>query len=272
VTSSPANFDRLESRVRLTGTLQLVTALHLGAGKGVDGTDMPVLKDAEGFPFIPGASLKGVLRSTTESLLRALDQNRKGGLWACDPFVDDEAATDRACGVQSSGHKRADVDIGQHCAACRVFGSRVLASHVRISDALMPSEARQRRPPIELRDGVAIDRDRRVVHGGQKFDFEVVSPGATFALEVFVENPEPWALGLLMIGFDQISEGFSAVGGFTSRGLGRARLEWSEVRRCTAEQLLSGHGPETFCGDQMLAELTQWREALATKVKGSGRV
>jgi CRISPR/Cas system CSM-associated protein Csm3 (group 7 of RAMP superfamily) len=69
MTAHVADFHRLESRLRMTGSLITRTGLRIGAGDGeAVGVDLPVIKDAVGRPFIPGASLKGALRSTIEAL------------------------------------------------------------------------------------------------------------------------------------------------------------------------------------------------------------
>ena len=50
---SPADFHRLDSRLRLSGELIARTGLHIGSGAVEhDAMDMPVLRDAEGFPFV----------------------------------------------------------------------------------------------------------------------------------------------------------------------------------------------------------------------------
>ncbi len=263
--SSPADFHRLDSRLRLVGRLVTRTALHVGAaeGGGLNISDMPVLKDGRGLPFIPGASLKGVVRSTLEALVRAAE-NRDAGVWACDSL--DEK---RACGAHGSGQRDA-VDIDGHCAVCRLLGSRVLASHVRISDAMMRDDGG--RNPVELRDGVAIDRDLACVAGTKKYQFEVVAPGVVFDLEVFVENPRPWLMGLLMLGWDQIAEGYSAVGGFSSRGLGRLELHWDSGEQVTAASLLTGKAPTRWDMEVLGREQSGWREALARRQGGDERV
>jgi CRISPR/Cas system CSM-associated protein Csm3 (group 7 of RAMP superfamily) len=156
--------------------------------------------------------------------------------------------------------------VEDHCAACRLFGSRVVASHVRFCDALL--QDRSPGPiPIEVRDGVSIDRDLRRVHGSRKYDFEVVSPGTAFAAEIFVENFQPWLMGLLAMGFDQLAEGFTALGGFTSRGLGRVTFIWSSVAKTTARALLRGDPYTTVTGDAVAGELQAWRNALAGKLE-----
>jgi len=257
--TSPADFHCLDGRLRLQGTIVTRTALHIGAADGGDIAEMPVLKDGRGLPFIPGASLKGVLRSTLESLVRAVE-DRTCGLWACDSL--DEKT---ACGAHEQG-QRGKVDVAEHCAICRVLGSRIVSSHVRISDAMMVYDDGP--SPVELRDGVAIDRDLGVVSGAKKYQFEVVAPGTVFDLEVFVENPRPWLMGLISIGWDQIADGFTAVGGFTSRGLGRVGLEWKKGEMVTARSLLRGDGPTVWDLEELTQQRQQWREALSQRVGG----
>jgi CRISPR-associated RAMP protein (TIGR02581 family) len=264
MTARVADFHRLESRLRLQGSLVARTALRIGGGGGdLDGADLPVIKDAAGRPFIPGASLKGALRSTVEALLRGV-HGRDAGLWACDPLADEDGPfAVRSCGYHEHGQRSA-ADPETHCAACRLFGSHVVASHVRFCDALLQDRS-PIRIPVEVRDGVSIDRDLRRVHSGRKYDFEVVSPGTAFALEIFVENPQPWLMGLLAMGFDQLAEGFTALGGFTSRGLGRVTFTWSSIAKTTARELLGDQPFTTVTGDAVASELHGWRSALAAK-------
>lgn len=263
-----ANFHKLESRLRLTGRLITRTGLHIGAGSGglLGAVDLPVLRDSEGHPFIPGSSLKGALRSTTEAFVRAAADHIPG-LRACDPLHEPppgtdltDAATRRkyACGAHLSG-ERASVDPGEHCSVCRLFGSRVVASHVRFSDA---HPASGHLAPVELRDAVVLNRDLRAAQHGLKFDFEVVPPGVSFELEIFVENPESWSMGLLAIAFDQLADGFTAIGGYTSRGLGRVDVTWTQLVEITARELFEGERG-TVSEDEMLAQrLQEWRTAL----------
>lgn len=273
-----ADFFALKERLVLRGTLIAQTGLRIGSGGSneLDAVDLPVLRDGDGFPFIPGSSLKGALRSTLEALVRGADLPSTSGLWACDPML--EAASTQTnssggCGWHARG-ARQEVRTDQHCCICTLLGSRAVASHVRFSDLLLNEKAwrGRRRLPIELRDGVAIDRDLRTVHGGQKYDFEVVSPGARFALEVFVENPADWAMGLLVVGFDQVNEGFTAVGGFTSRGLGRVSIVWESLERVEARALLEGAPPERLKEAELKARLEHYRAALAKRVKEATHV
>src|SRR3954465_8561228 len=110
-----ADFHRLEQRLPLSGALVTRPALRIGSGGGgeLDAVDLPVLRDATGYPFIPGSSLKGPLRSTVEALLRGADHGRAAGLWACDPLIEKEGP-ERACGSHEQS-QRADVKVDNHC-------------------------------------------------------------------------------------------------------------------------------------------------------------
>lgn len=260
-------FERLQERLRLRGVIEAKSALRVGAGADdMGGTDLPVMRDARGLPMIPGSSLKGVLRSTLEGMLRGFSGN-PAVLWTCDPLAtEDREGARRACGHHAQG-ERSSVVIDDHCAVCRLFGSHVLASHVRIADALMSGDA-TRVPPVDRRDGVAIDRDFKVVAGAQKYDFEVVNPGTRFGLEVFVDNPEDWLMGLLVAGFDQLTEGFTGLGGFTSRGLGRVAIHWEDMVLSNAKTFFFGEEAASLGRAEVDDRLQKYRGALATCARG----
>lgn len=55
--------------VEVKGKIRLETGLHIGAGNDdihIGGIDNSVVKDKDGFPYIPGSSLKGKIRSLLE--------------------------------------------------------------------------------------------------------------------------------------------------------------------------------------------------------------
>jgi CRISPR-associated protein Csm3 len=61
---------KLTNILALTGTIELLSGLHIGSGDGglrIGGTDSPVVKNPHtNLPFIPGSSLKGKMRSLLE--------------------------------------------------------------------------------------------------------------------------------------------------------------------------------------------------------------
>jgi CRISPR-associated protein Csm3 len=69
-------------KLRLTSTLLVETGLHIGGGGGnldIGGLDKPVIRDPiTRYPYLPGSSIKGKLRSILERLLNK-PLNRTGG-------------------------------------------------------------------------------------------------------------------------------------------------------------------------------------------------
>ncbi len=214
---------------RVTGTIVLESALHVGTGRpGRAASDHGVLLDPDGRPVIPGSSLKGVLRSTAESLAGHL------GMKAC--FLAGEAGCatgntsrekDLRDRLEAAGPSEvASILAEAFCDVCLLFGSPLVASRVRLVDASTDWKGMP-----EVRDGVSLDRDSRTARPGLKFDFEVIPAGVSFAFELRATNLGRRERALLWAALREWSRGF-ALGGKVSRGLGAARLEdlsWREA-------------------------------------------
>jgi CRISPR-associated RAMP protein (TIGR02581 family) len=238
----PAFLDVFERRLRLEGRLTTLTALHIGAGGSGDplATDLPVVRDAAGEPYVPGSSLKGVMRSAAEALLRNFPRPRgddpRPRLWTCDvvghdPCVDDQ----RVKALRQKHLPNPPTQAGQRrvvetvweesCTVCRFFGSLALASRVRFPDLPLTGED----PAFELRNGVGIDRDKELAADQVLYDFEAVPPGTSFGLTIVADNYDDAEVGLLFYLFDELHRGNLALGGKTSRGLGQVRIEWQRI-------------------------------------------
>ncbi|MBX3274757.1 MAG: CRISPR-associated RAMP protein [Sandaracinaceae bacterium] len=249
-------FHVFRHRTRVRGVIECVSALRIGVGRSSDalGTDLPILRDARGVPVIPGASIKGVVRSQVEALLRAMNQS-----WAGDPFEQGGSDEERARAGEGSAAKKAKEvrdDIAKNAdEASRIFGRPNLASHVRFADAYpVPGQE----IAVEVRDGVAIDRDLGRVSGAKKYDFEVVAAGSRFTLELMMDGLEERQEGAVVAGLEMLNEGFARLGGFKSRGLGLVKLvdlEVSGLRGPTLERF--EHTWDEFHGSR-LAAFRRW--------------
>lgn len=170
-------------------------------------------------PYLPGASLKGVLRSRCEQLLRTFaPQAPICDIFATDDTDDKERAEprQRSCTVQVEQAASSE-RYAQACLICRLFGCGGLAGRVQISDAyLAPGCA----PHWGERSGVGINRQRGAAEPGALFFYEVLEAGA-FTLTVTVENFELWQVGLLAYALHDLWQGQLPVGYGTRRGLGR---------------------------------------------------
>jgi CRISPR/Cas system CSM-associated protein Csm3 (group 7 of RAMP superfamily) len=75
-------WDTFENRLRITGELVAVTGVRVGMSAESampTATDLPVIKDANGRPFIPGSSLRGAVRAHIERIVRAFEPSVGNG-------------------------------------------------------------------------------------------------------------------------------------------------------------------------------------------------
>jgi CRISPR-associated protein Csm3 len=220
--------------------LETITPLRIGAGDlGLDptGADLTCVRTRHGrygtTVYIPGSSLKGVVRSAAESAVRGQHLGNVPG--ACDDPLDDKRGS---CGgpYQRDNETPTPVIHANHCLACRLFGSYAIKGRASVRDlfpwsdeakvatAYAPGGENQvQANRLELRHGVALDRMLGSVKYGP-FDQELVPAGVTFFGDIALENYQVWQLGLLATAFDQINTGIAQLGSGKSRGLGVARI------------------------------------------------
>ncbi len=224
---------RLVNEARFTLTITTTGPVLVRSGHAtVSGPDMtPVLtrRDGEWQVYLPGSSLKGVIRSHLEKVSRTL---QPGEGIICDPFHE-LPQSDAFCGWKFQSRKDSNEAIPSHvayhdaCPICRLFGSTEFIGRVSINDAYLKGEST--RNPIESRDGVGIDRLTGGSYGGALFELEVVSSNVTFETEVYLRNFETWQLGMLLLVVQDLEDGLIRVGSGKSRGLGSVKGSVAEV-------------------------------------------
>ncbi len=176
-----------------------------------------------GDPYLPGTSLKGVIRSHAERVVRSLAGRDDA---VCLPYEREEEKV-KSCGSRY-GEKSKREAYAKSCLACRLFGSLAFGGRVAIADAYLVD--REEVPVLlEVRDGVAIDRRTGAAVPRAKFQFEVLVQGR-FRTRVLVDNFESWQVGMLIAALEDLLAGRLPVGMGTSRGLGRMKGAIREVR------------------------------------------
>jgi len=271
-------FDTFRNRLIVDGYLVAESGLHVGVGRAAEfvGTELPVIRDKHDRPFIPGSSLKGALRGHLEAVVRGMaptDAHMKHV--ACDPTNDKEVCLD-AKRMRALKEEYGDDDAGltealaeELCLACQTFGSPWLASPVRVRD--LPVVTDEWFGQFDVRDGVAIDRDKGTAADGKLYNYEVVPAGTRFELHIEAENLDEWQRGLLWLGLRALERGDVALGGFTSRGLGWVRLEDGDVRFFEGAQALL----ELMAGKEIGKEIYDddgrpWVDAFHTELRTRG--
>jgi len=228
--------------------------------------------DGEPTVYVPGSSLKGVMRAHAERLLRS------EGLAITDTFSDK--------GKDHFDQKSAGVDAyAGSCPLGRTFGNLYVKGHVSVSDLLPgghdPAGSDDRKRQLELanqveqRNSVAIDRLLGSARGGALFDEEVVVQGR-FDGRILLRNVQLYQLALVLLVLRDLDEGFVQLGSSTTRGHGFVAVEFRQLliesrRGRTAAGGLAGVGELMADGDGYRFFAGDWME-LPGELATSGRL
>ncbi len=249
--------SRLELRNRYVfeGRLEMQAGLHIGGGKlTLSQSDSPVVLTPDDKPFIPGASFKGVLRSTVEKVIGGLPDSL--GLRSCGLPTKEETKSSAwddgySCPTAYQGlvtKKKREArspkeaqDIMNEvrerlCNTCQLFGSPYGAAGLMVNDLYLTNK--EWNSVIQVRDGVAIDRDSETAKQGFKYDFEVVPSLTNFDMRLIIENATEQDLQLIGIGLGEFLGGFGGIGGLRSRGLGACILTDLKIRYLDLDESL----------------------------------
>ncbi|WP_058485138.1 type III CRISPR-associated RAMP protein Csx7 [Defluviitalea phaphyphila] len=232
-------FNKFQNKYIIKGTLYALTPLHIGSGQeNFDPVlaDNTVIRDHKGIPYIPGSSLKGTIRSYIE---RILYSGVYKGLNSClivnEPCVSDDDIKKIKKEIKDKNlndKKEAEEIYSKLCSVCKLFGSNYFASKIHIRDANLKSGEKVY---IDMRDGVAIDRDTGTENN--KYDFECVSSGSKFDFYMTVDNIEDELLEILKLIISILKNGDFRIGGKTSAGLGSIQLQEVKIYKITMDNL-----------------------------------
>ena len=220
---------KIMNQARIKVQITPVDPLLIKSGQAtVGGVNMAFVRTyrfgEEDQPYIPGSSLKGVIRSYAERICRSLRENP---VPVCLPYVRPGQEQPGEGRQASCGHrfdqlkiKLAQQDIYRlSCPACRLFGSLGFAGRFSVSDAYLNGGHQ-----LEIRDGVAIDRITGGAVPGAKYDLEILSQGS-FVTTLELRNFERWQLGLIALVLRDMEEAMIHIGSGKSRGLGRIQAK-----------------------------------------------
>ncbi len=227
-------YDKFINRYTVTGKLIAIDPIHIGSSSKnslnpID-VDDAVLKDNNGHPIIPGASVKGVVRLYFESVLRGIDEGK-----ACVVLDKDKCCTEKnkeEFEKIKDPLEKAKAVYECSCDVCRLFGGREFAGKLQFKDCYLIGE-----PSYERRDGVAIDRNTGAAKGSAKYDFEVISKDSEFEFYLTADNLDEQQKKYFDFIINAMQEGNLSVGGKTTRGLGRFKVYDLKIDVITADAL-----------------------------------
>ena len=227
----------LGGKILITGKIVAETGLSIGGGTvGLDigGLDNPVIKDAEGKPYIPGSSLKGKMRSLLEKAHGLASDDKR--IWV----VKDEISI----------HMCNDPD----CIVCNIFGrttrdkpypspsgneikierKNVTPTRLIVRDAVLTEESKRRLRDMktdfeftEVKWENVIDR---ITSAANPRQMERVPAGAEFEFEMIyniLNESDKKNLKEVFKAMELLEHDY--LGGSGSRGYGKVKFKYLKV-------------------------------------------
>ena len=227
------DFSIFKNKYRISGNLEVLTALHIGSGVEENGMDAPFItidgnSKNKNF-YIPGSSFRGYLSTKLERLLakengfKFVDKETKEELNEADVKLifgytnlqkEDNYIKEKIL-KKLAYDKNNETDKEENYYS--------MAGRIHISDMLINSDVDSIK-----RDGIKIDRETGATETGAKFDYNVIPLGTFFKFEMELDNVEEYQLDLIKLALNDILEE-DLFGGKLSRGIGKCKLNIEKI-------------------------------------------
>ncbi|MCS7136617.1 MAG: CRISPR-associated RAMP protein Csx7 [Aigarchaeota archaeon] len=208
--------------------------LRIGSGKTVPlrAIDLPVttIKLPQGdVAYIPGSSLKGVIRSTCEFIAKSsgIEEVCMAGACSTKHLEGDRERTYHK--ALDAALKNNDIEgviriLDRYCIVCKTFGSSSFGSHVEFQDAYPKGKV-----ALGIKSGIAINRRSGAVKKRALYEIEYVEPGNEFFGSITIRNLPNYLVGLISLALDYLNSGLMKLGGFKSRGFGKVMINVTKL-------------------------------------------
>lgn len=197
--------------------LKLYEPLHISDGFGMGRyIDKTMARDEDGIPFIPGGTLKGVIRAEFEKLCDIL------GIWRCPGSCREKTEPEYLC-----------MDMDYLCDSCRIFGSTFTEGKVGFTSARMDLDdcfrkmvsCMSKEKKMHIFGGVRVmnqvDRERGCAEDRHLYSLEQTCQNMVFRGELIVmERLSEVDICLLIASMRMLTR----IGGKRRRGLGKCRI------------------------------------------------
>jgi len=224
--------DRLYQQIQIDGMLILKSPVRIGGGREespYQAADLSVvrLKTKEGIiPYIPGSSIKGLIRSAVEKVNKTLAIYKK----TCTPTSFRESCGgkfNKAVNRIKNNEELVKFIKKNYCDVCKIFGTSGFRSNVLFSDCYPISPQ-----SFTLSKQVGASMNRRLggTDKGSLYQTEYIEPGSEFKFTMIMNNLSSEQIGLLFSGFKLINQSRVFVGSFTSKGFGQFEILFEKIK------------------------------------------
>ncbi|MHA1360293.1 MAG: type III CRISPR-associated RAMP protein Csx7 [Candidatus Helarchaeota archaeon] len=223
----------LSNRLIVKGELITKSPLRIGGSREESPyqiADMGVIRifhNGNLVPYIPGSSIKGVLRSTVEKIYKTLElkyiceitnpKNSCGGRF--------RSQLNKAMNNRDNEKLRSIIE-ENFCDVCKIFGTSGYRSNILINDAYPISNNSFK---IEKRTGIGIDRIQGFVSRKALYTTEYLTPNSKFHFSMMMENLPLRLIRWVFLAIAFLNQQRSFIGSFSTKGFGRIELVFHEI-------------------------------------------
>lgn len=213
---------KLKKMITISGVMTAVEGIHIGGnneGTKTGGCDNPVIRNSlTDKPYIPGSSIKGVMRSTLEK-------------------IEDKSRNGKPCGCGNS-----------NCMVCKLFGAhmnmrassgepRMLIRDMELDPEFereLLDNGKNYSDLIELKTSTMVDRSTNTAAGGSLRNMERVAAGTKFkcefTLKIFDGDDEKAMINTIKKLLEAVE--ILGIGSKTTAGCGQVKfdMDWDNIK------------------------------------------
>ena len=231
-----SDFGVFQNQWEISAKLNLVTPFRIGGGQNAGEYSLsqtPVLlsydaSTQKAFPYIPGSSLKGVLRSNLERIIRTFNEN------------------DACIAVAGRNARRETNVLCGNCIACSIFGSMKAGPKIHVRDSQLLGDMNFGEMVEERPHCATVFKENRGFYEKQ-CDFkgkprtfmrseEIVAANTAFNVNIVLDNASEEEVGLVLLALEEFNAKRCYIGGSVSRGNGFADVVEVKVVKKTLQK------------------------------------
>lgn len=236
-------------RIVVTCRIRTAEELHVGAEREsvrFSEADSPFQRAASNEPFIPGSSVRGVLRSHMSRLLCSIEDSDDESLEGL--LMGKRAMADRET-IKSFAKEKNEEHFNALGIIDMLFGVSGFASPLRVTDAKCVTT----NPPIQNRTHVSIELGTDKAKRGALTTLETVGEKTEFEFKLVFDESADDRLRVANMWFYRFMHSVSRTGGINlffggwkSRGYGYSHLRIESIQEYSVRQLILGEPPTEY--------------------------
>ncbi|MHA1265522.1 MAG: type III CRISPR-associated RAMP protein Csx7 [Candidatus Helarchaeota archaeon] len=228
----------LINRLSIEGALVTLSPLRIGGSREespfqiADLGLIRIFRRGKVIPYIPGSSLKGVLRSTVEKIYKSFNLQNICEITNPKNSCGGRFRNQLNAAMKDKDKKRANQMLlniveKQFCDICKIFGSSGYKSNIYIDDAYPLTETSFK---IEKRPGIGIDRIKGFISRRALYSTEYLATGSKFHFSMRLENLTPPLMRWIFLAIDFLNTQRAFIGSFSTKGFGRVEVIFHNVQ------------------------------------------